>query len=71
MGEATVLFAKALDFAVRKHVHRRRDTGLVPSGLLHDAIEDTDTSLAEPAAEFGQGLGAGSILRWELHGVTE
>ncbi len=37
-----------------------RDTVLVLSGLLHDAIEDTDTSLAEPAAEFGQDLGRGA-----------
>ncbi len=80
MSEATVLFAKALDFAARKHVHQRRkgaaaepyinhlsevtrllaeatggrDTVLVLSGLLHDAIEDTDTSLEELTAEFGR-----------------
>ncbi len=72
-------FAKALDFAARKHVNQRRkgaaaepyinhlsevtrllaeatggrDTELVLCGLLHDAIEDTDTSLEELAAEFG------------------
>ncbi len=54
MSEATVLFAKALDFAARKHVHRRRDTVLVLSGLLHGAIEDTDTNFEELAAEFGR-----------------
>lgn len=80
MSDATVLFARALDFAARKHVHQRRkgaaaepyinhlsevtrllaeatggrDTVLVLAGLLHDAIEDTDATVEELAAEFGR-----------------
>ena len=74
-----LLFARALDFAARKHVHQRRkgelaepyvnhlsdvarllaeatageDIAVVIAGLLHDTIEDTDTSYAELAKEFG------------------
>jgi len=80
VSEATLLFARALDFAARKHVHQRRkgaaaepyinhlsevtrllaeatgggDTVLVLCGLLHDAIEDTDTTIDELTAEFGR-----------------
>lgn len=74
-----LLFARALDFAARKHVHQRRkgelaepyvnhlsdvarllaeatdggDIELVLAGLLHDTIEDTDTTFAELAKAFG------------------
>lgn len=74
-----LLFARALDFAARKHVHQRRkgelaepyvnhlsdvarllaeatkgeDITLVIAGLLHDTIEDTETTFAELAKEFG------------------
>src|SRR5262245_65320285 len=74
-----LLFARALDFAARKHVHQRRkgelaepyvnhlsdvarllaeatdggDIELVLAGLLHDTIEDTDTTMAELTKEFG------------------
>src|SRR5215510_13817658 len=76
---ALLLFARALDFAARKHVHQRRkgelaepyvnhlsdvarllaeatkgeDIALVIAGLLHDTIEDTETTFAELAKEFG------------------
>jgi (p)ppGpp synthase/HD superfamily hydrolase len=75
-----LLFARALDFAARKHVHQRRkgelaepyvnhlsdvarllaaatqgeDVTLVIAGLLHDTMEDTETSFDELAKEFGQ-----------------
>ena len=74
-----LLFARALDFAARKHAHQRRkgelaepyvnhlsdvarllaeatdggDVALVLAGLLHDTIEDTDTTFTELAKEFG------------------
>src|SRR5215510_6373104 len=74
-----LLFARALDFAARKHVHQRRkgelaepyvnhlsdvarllaeatkgeDIALVIAGLLHDTIEDTETTFAELVKEFG------------------
>jgi (p)ppGpp synthase/HD superfamily hydrolase len=74
-----LLFARALDFAARKHVHQRRkgelaepyvnhlsdvarllaeatkgeDITVVIAGLLHDTIEDTETTFAELAKEFG------------------
>jgi (p)ppGpp synthase/HD superfamily hydrolase len=74
-----LLFARALDFAARKHVHQRRkgelaepyvnhlsdvarllaeategeDVAVVIAGLLHDTIEDTETTFAELAKEFG------------------
>jgi (p)ppGpp synthase/HD superfamily hydrolase len=75
-----LLFARALDFAARKHVHQRRkgelaepyvnhlsdvarllaaatngeDVTVVIAGLLHDTLEDTETSVGELAKEFGQ-----------------
>lgn len=74
-----LLFARALDFAARKHVHQRRkgelaepyvnhlsdvarllaeatggnDVTLVVAGLLHDTLEDTETTFAELTKEFG------------------
>jgi (p)ppGpp synthase/HD superfamily hydrolase len=74
-----LLFARALDFAARKHVHQRRkgelaepyvnhlsdvarllaeatngeDIAIVIAGLLHDTIEDTETTFAELTNEFG------------------
>jgi (p)ppGpp synthase/HD superfamily hydrolase len=74
-----LLFARALDFAARKHVHQRRkgelaepyvnhlsdvarllatatdgkDITVVVAGLLHDTLEDTETTFAELAKEFG------------------
>jgi (p)ppGpp synthase/HD superfamily hydrolase len=74
-----LLFARALDFAARKHMHQRRkgelaepyvnhlsdvarllatatdgnDITLVVAGLLHDTLEDTETTLTELATEFG------------------
>jgi (p)ppGpp synthase/HD superfamily hydrolase len=75
-----LLFARALDFAARKHAHQRRkgelaepyvnhlsdvarllaeatkgeDVTIVIAGLLHDTLEDTETSFEELAKEFGQ-----------------
>ena len=75
-----LLFARALDFAARKHVHQRRkgelaepyvnhlsdvarllaaatdgdDITVVVAGLLHDTLEDTETSFDELAKEFGR-----------------
>jgi len=75
-----LLFARALDFAARKHAHQRRkgelaepyvnhlsdvarllaaatkgeDVTVVIAGLLHDTLEDTETSFDELAKEFGQ-----------------
>ena len=74
-----LLFARALDFAARKHAHQRRkgelaepyvnhlsdvarllaeatrgeDIAVVVAGLLHDTLEDTETTFAELAKEFG------------------
>ena len=74
-----LLFARALDFAARKHVHQRRkgelaepyvnhlsdvarllaaatdgkDIIVVVAGLLHDTLEDTETTFAELTKEFG------------------
>jgi (p)ppGpp synthase/HD superfamily hydrolase len=74
-----LLFARALDFAARKHVHQRRkgelaepyvnhlsdvarllaaatngdDIAVVVAGLLHDTLEDTETSFEELMKEFG------------------
>jgi (p)ppGpp synthase/HD superfamily hydrolase len=79
-----LLFARALDFAARKHVHQRRkgelaepyvnhlsdvarllaeatkgeDPTVVIAGLLHDTIEDTETTYAELAKEFGPAVAA-------------
>ncbi len=79
MSKDIIQFARALDFAARKHVHQRRkgeleepyinhlaevtqmlasateghDTVLVLAGLLHDTIEDTETTFDELEAEFG------------------
>ncbi len=79
MGDEIISFARALDFAARKHTAQRRkgvahepyinhlaevafllaqatggrDLNLVLAGLLHDTIEDTATSHAELAEEFG------------------
>lgn len=75
-----LLFARALDFAARKHVHQRRkgelaepyvnhlsdvarllaeatkgeDATVVVAGLLHDTLEDTETSFEELTKEFGR-----------------
>ncbi len=80
MSKDIVQFARALDFAARKHAHQRwkgeleepyinhladvtqmlavategRDTVLVVAGLLHDTIEDTETTFAELEEEFGR-----------------
>ena len=80
MGKDIVQFARALDFAAKKHVHQRRkgeleepyinhladvtrllaaategrDTVLVLAGLLHDTIEDTETTFDELEEEFGR-----------------
>lgn len=80
MSKDIIQFARALDFAARKHVHQRRkgeleepyinhladvtrllaaategrDTVLVLAGLLHDTIEDTETTFDELEAEFGR-----------------
>src|SRR5262245_54643453 len=79
-----LLFARALDFAARKHVHQRRkgdlaepyvnhlsdvarllaeatkgeDITVVIAGLLHDTIEDTETTFAELTKEFGAEVAA-------------
>ncbi len=75
-----LLFARALDFAARKHVHQRRkgelaepyvnhlsdvarllaeatngeDVTVIVAGLLHDTIEDTETSFDDLMKEFGR-----------------
>ncbi len=80
MPNDIVTFARALDFAAKKHVHKRRkgkaqepyinhladvtrllaaatdgeDITLVLGGLLHDTIEDTETTFEELEAEFGR-----------------
>ena len=80
MSNDILQFARALDFAAKKHVHQRRkgeleepyinhladvsrllaaatevhDTVLVLAGLLHDTIEDTETTFDELEAEFGR-----------------
>ena len=80
MSKDIVQFARALDFAARKHAHQRRkgeleepyinhlaevtqmlaaategrDTVLVVAGLLHDTIEDTETTFDELEARFGR-----------------
>ncbi len=80
MSKDILQFARALDFAAKKHIHQRRkgeleepyinhladvsqllatategrDTVLVLAGLLHDTIEDTETTLDELEAEFGR-----------------
>lgn len=74
-----LLFARALDFAARKHVHQRRkgdlaepyvnhlsdvarllavatagrDITVVVAGLLHDTLEDTETTFEELVGAFG------------------
>jgi GTP diphosphokinase / guanosine-3',5'-bis(diphosphate) 3'-diphosphatase len=78
MSDEIVSFARALDFAARKHTAQRRkgeahepyinhlaevalllaeategeDLNLVLAGLLHDTIEDTETTYEELAGEF-------------------
>jgi (p)ppGpp synthase/HD superfamily hydrolase len=80
MNAPLLRFARALDFAVRKHAHQRRkgesaepyinhlaevtcllaaategrDAVLIVAGLLHDTLEDTETSLDELEGEFGR-----------------
>jgi len=80
MSKDIIQFARALDFAARKHARQRRkgdleepyinhladvtrmaavategrDTVLVVAGLLHDTIEDTETTFAELEMEFGR-----------------
>ncbi|MCB1591039.1 MAG: bifunctional (p)ppGpp synthetase/guanosine-3',5'-bis(diphosphate) 3'-pyrophosphohydrolase [Alphaproteobacteria bacterium] len=80
MNNATLLLAKAIDFAAKKHVAQRRkgenqepyinhvaevayllaeatsgqDTNLIIAGLLHDTIEDTDTSYSELEENFNK-----------------
>jgi (p)ppGpp synthase/HD superfamily hydrolase len=79
-GSGLLLFARALDFAARKHVHQRRkgesaepyinhlaevarllaaateggNGPVIIAGLLHDTLEDTETSYDELAAVFGE-----------------
>lgn len=79
MSQAVIDFARALDFAARKHTHQRRkgkaaepyvnhltevaymlakatqgsDPELVMCGLLHDTVEDTETTVEEIEREFG------------------
>lgn len=81
---ATLRFARALDFAACKHVHQRRkgdlaepyvnhlsdvarllaeatkgeDIEVVIAGLLHDTIEDTETTYDELVREFGPAVAA-------------
>ena len=80
MSKDIIQFARALDFAAKKHAHQRRkgvleepyinhladvtrllaaategrDTVLALAGLLHDTIEDTETTFDELEAEFGR-----------------
>lgn len=79
MSQAVIDFARALDFAARKHTHQRRkgeanepyvnhltevayllakatqgsDPELVMCGLLHDTVEDTETTVDEIERKFG------------------
>lgn len=79
---ATLILAKAVNFAAQKHVNQRRkgeqeepyfnhlaevgtllaeftngtDPELVAAGILHDTLEDTETTHAELMREFGENV---------------